>query len=125
MLKNSKVLKITLVVITILSMLLMLGGNIFASGKDFSQQYIQQGGENNDITRKVGGIGNTVLSIFQAVGTIIAVIMLVWLGIKYIMASPDGKAEIKKQAFAYILGAVLLFGAAWIVPIIAKVISNG
>ncbi len=128
MLKNNKVLKIILVTITILSILLMLGGNIFASGtseNDFAKQYLQGGGENNDITRKIGGIGNTILSIFQAVGTIIAVIMLVWLGIKYIMASPDGKAEIKKQAFAYILGALLLFGASWIVPIIATVVSKG
>ena len=128
MLKNNKVLKIILVTITILSILLMLGGNIFASGtagSDFSKQYLQKGGEENDITRKVGGIGNTILSIFQAVGTIIAVIMLVWLGIKYIMASPEGKAEIKKQAFAYILGALLLFGASWIVPIIASVVSKG
>ena len=38
-----------------------------------------------------------ILGIVQAVGMSIAVIILVWLGVKYIMASPDGKAEIKKQ----------------------------
>ena len=40
------------------------------------------------------------------------------------MASPDGKAEIKKQAFAYILGAVLLFGATWILPLIKTIIGS-
>lgn len=127
MLKNNKVLKIILVTITILSILLMLGGNIFASGtagSDFSGRYLPKGGEENDITRTVGGIGNTILSIFQAVGTIIAVIMLVWLGIKYIMASPEGKADLKGQLFPYLIGCVLLFAGAGLIGIIANVANE-
>lgn len=118
---NNKILKISLIIITILSMLLVLGGNIFAT--DFNT-LMPTPNTSGDAPSKVKDIGGTVLGIFQAVGTIIAVVMLVWLGIKYIMASPDGKAEIKKQAFAYILGALLLFGAVWIVPIIASSIGG-
>ena len=73
---------------------------------------------------KVYSISGVILGIVQAVGMSIAVIILVWLGVKYIMASPDGKAEIKKQAFGYILGAVLLFGASWLVPLLKNVIDG-
>ena len=37
--------------------------------------------------------------------------MLIVLGVKFISASPDGKAEIKKSAVIYVVGAVLVFFA--------------
>lgn len=120
MLKNNKILKITLVTITILSVLLMLGGNIFASGGVFDVP----SGTSTSLSGKATSMGGVVLGLFQAVGTAVAVVILVWLGIKYIMASPDGKAEIKKQAFGYILGAILLFGAVWLVPLIQGLVSS-
>ena len=67
---------------------------------------------------KIGKAAGGLLGVLQIIGYAAAVIVLVWLGIKYIVAAPDGKAEIKKQAFAYILGAVLLFSAGTIVGII-------
>lgn len=69
-------------------------------------------------------IGGAVLGIVSAIGMAVALIMLVWLGVKYVMASPDGKADIKKQAFAYILGAVLIFGASTIIGYIKTFIDE-
>lgn len=121
MLKNNKILKISLIIITILSILLMIGGNIFASGDG---TFKVPSGTSTSLSGKATSMGGVVLGIFQAVGTVVAVVILVWLGIKYIMASPDGKAEIKKQAFGYILGAVLLFGAVWLVPLIQGLVNS-
>lgn len=121
MLKNNKILKISLIIITILSILLMIGGNIFASGEGV---FKVPSGTSTSLSGKATSMGGVVLGIFQAVGTVVAVVILVWLGIKYIMASPDGKAEIKKQAFGYILGAVLLFGAVWLVPLIQGLVNS-
>lgn len=121
MLKNNKILKITLVAMIVLSVLLILGGNIFASGDGV---FDVPTGASSDLSKKATSMGGVVLGLFQAVGTVVAVVILVWLGIKYIMASPDGKAEIKKQAFGYILGAVLLFGAVWLVPLIQGLVSS-
>lgn len=123
MLKNNKILKIVLITITILSILLMLGGNIFASSKN-SGIFTVPEPQKSPISEWFGKAGGTILGIFQVIGTVVAIVILVWLGIKYIMASPDGKAEIKKQAFAYVLGAVLLFGASWIVPIIQGLVNS-
>lgn len=121
MLKNNKILKITLVAMIVLSVLLILGGNIFASGEGV---FTVPSGTSTSLSGKATSMGGIVLGLFQAVGTVVAVVILVWLGIKYIMASPDGKAEIKKQAFGYILGAVLLFGAVWLVPLIQGLVGS-
>ena len=51
--------------------------------------------------------------------------MLMFLGIKYITASPDGKAEIKKSATQYVVGAVILFAASGILQIVKNfAVSN-
>lgn len=121
MLKSNKMLKIILILITILSILMVLGGNIFASGDGV---FTVPSGSATELSGKATSMGSILLGVFQAVGTVVAVVILVWLGIKYIMASPDGKAEIKKQAFGYILGAVLLFGAVWIVPLIQSLVNS-
>ena len=44
--------------------------------------------------------------------------MLIVLAIKYISAAPNDKAEIKKHAVVYVVGAVILFGATVILEII-------
>lgn len=120
--KILKITKITLIIITIISILFAIEGIVSASGNgDIWAGPIATGGSLVDKTYSISGI---ILGVIQAVGMSIAVIILVWLGIKYIMASPDGKAEIKKQAFGYILGAVLLFGASWLVPLLKNVIDS-
>ena len=123
MLENNKLLKITkvaLIIMTVVSVLFAIMWVTSASGDVFRIPGAS-GGPGVD---KVYSISGVILGIVQAVGMSIAVIILVWLGVKYIMASPDGKAEIKKQAFGYILGAVLLFGASWLVPLLKNVIDG-
>ena len=66
----------------------------------------------------IGTILNIILGITQVIGIAIAVIMLIVLAIKYISAAPSDKAEIKKSATAYIVGAVVLFAASGIIQII-------
>ena len=49
-----------------------------------------------------------------------SVIMVTILGIKYMLASPGEKADVKKQIAPLLIGAVLLFSAVNIIQIIAK-----
>ncbi len=62
--------------------------------------------------------GNIVLGMVQVVAVAVAVIMLIVLGVKYMSAAPSDKADIKKSATGYIVGAVLLFGASGVLGII-------
>lgn len=61
-----------------------------------------------------------IINIAQVIGMGVAIIMLIVLAIQYIAASPEGKAEIKKNATIYIVGAIILFAASGILGIIRK-----
>lgn len=71
----------------------------------------------NDITN----IGQNVLTLINAVAIVIAVVILVVLGIKYMMGSAEEKAEYKKTMMPYIIGAIFIFAAPTIVNIIYNV----
>lgn len=60
-----------------------------------------------------------IYTIFQIVGTGIAVISGLILGIKFIMSSPNDRAEIKKYLIIYVTAAVIFFGAIGIVGILS------
>lgn len=57
-------------------------------------------------------VGNNVVGIIKVVGIILSVGCLMILGIKYMMGSAEEKAEYKKTFIPYLIGAILLFGAA-------------
>lgn len=67
---------------------------------------------------QVGNAGASILSIIQMIGIAVAVIILVWLAVKYITAAPSDKADVKKSAVAYVIGAVLLFAASGVLALI-------
>lgn len=75
-------------------------------------------------TTELNGIGGTIIGLVQAVGTIVAVVMIIVVGIKYLTSSPEGKAQYKGTMVAYVVGAILIFAAVNIVSIIAKWSSN-
>ena len=77
-------------------------------------------GAADSINRIVG----SVLTIVQVVGCGVAVIMLIVLAIKYISAAPGDKADIKKHAVVYVVGAVVLFAASGILGIVKKFAGN-
>ncbi|MCI8546105.1 MAG: hypothetical protein HFJ44_02615 [Clostridia bacterium] len=59
-----------------------------------------------------------ILGLFELVTAGVGIIMLIALGIKYMSAAPNDKAEIKRHAVVYIVGACMAFGANGIVKII-------
>lgn len=75
-------------------------------------------GQGTGASSAIQTISGDILGVAQVIGVAVAVIMLIVLAIKYISASPEGKAEIKKSAYVYIIGAVLLFGGVFILNII-------
>ena len=61
-----------------------------------------------------------IINIAQIIGAGVAIIMLVVLAIQYISASPNGRAEIKKNSTLYVLGAIIIFAASGILGIIRR-----
>lgn len=68
---------------------------------------------------KISGTLNNVIGLIQVAGTGISIVVVTMLGIKYILASPSEKADVKKQIAPILIGCVLLFGAVNLVAIIA------
>lgn len=70
-------------------------------------------GIGGEVTAPAGAeaTANTIIGVIKWIGYAIAVGMLVYVGIKYIMASANDKAEIKNALIKYVLGAILIAGA--------------
>ena len=109
--KNIKIIMSLLLIITIISLCtisLCVDPGGFTGEVDTSQ------GAGLAVTN----LSNQIIGIIQIIGTAIAVVMLIWLAIKYISAAPSEKADIKKSATIYVVGALLLFGAVGVLQII-------
>lgn len=73
---------------------------------------------------KITNTAGQILTIVRIVGMAVAVIMLTILGIKYVAASPNEKADYKKGMTVYVVGAVLLFGASALLSVIQKFVEE-
>jgi hypothetical protein len=80
--------------------------------------------DNSGAADSVNRIVGALLTTVQVVGSGVAVIMLIVLAIKYISAAPSDKAEIKKHAVVYVVGAVVLFAATGIISIVRRFAGN-
>ena len=70
-----------------------------------------------DLTYKVW---NTV----SVVAQVAAIIAIIFAGVRYMFASADQKADIKKQTIILVVGALLVFGAGLVVNLINGVVGN-
>lgn len=92
---------------------------------DIDEKKITDGAKDTSgAASSVNRIIGAILTVVQVVGSGVAVIMLIVLAIKYISAAPSDKAEIKKHAVVYVVGAVVLFAASGIIGIVRKFAGN-
>lgn len=109
------IMKIFSVALIVAMVAMCLSNVVFAAVPDPSKF---DGDTSGNTAGKFSSILKTVLGIVQVIGVAVAIIMLIVLAIKYISAAPGDKAEIKKHAVVYIVGAVVLFGASGLLGII-------
>ena len=85
---------------------------------------LNDAGADDTTSKTLGPILNTALGFVQIVGTGISVIMVTMLGIKYMLAAPADKADVKKQIAPLVIGAILLFAAANIINVVAQIATT-
>lgn len=73
---------------------------------------------------KAESLVGQILGVLQFGAVAIALAMLLIIGIKYITASPEGKADIKGTAIAYLIGAVCIFAAVGILNGIKDIVEK-
>ena len=121
-----KILSIMLIVI----MIFAFSNSVFASQAEREQtiqknQALASASSSGSTTKnKVGEMADVIIGVIQVIGVAVAIIMLIMLGIKYVSAAPSEKADIKKSAVIYIVGAVLLFGASLVLGLVKNLISD-
>ena len=123
--------KNTIKLLTILLIATMLISSVFtfvnattnAKDIDIKSMY-ENATDTTGASTSMNRIIGSIITVAQVVGIGVAIIMLIVLAIKYISAAPSDKAEIKKHAVVYVVGAVILFAASGILQIIKNFSSN-
>ena len=81
----------------------------------------------NDLTgtesdaQEIKTVGNKVIQVISVVGSILSVIVIIVLGIKYMVGSVEEKAEYKRTMIPFLIGAIFIFAASSIAGIIYQV----
>lgn len=117
--KRSK--KIILTVLPILFVLMFVfTTNVFADVISTNFDEITGGTEIDSVTSTARNVWKTIALILQ----IAAIAAIVFAGVRYMFASADTKADIKKQMVILVVGAVLVFGASTVVQFITGITNE-
>lgn len=69
-------------------------------------------------------VGGKIVGTLQSVGTVVSVLILVVLGIKYMLGSAEERADYKKTMMPYLIGAVLIFASVTIANMVYRFASS-
>lgn len=121
--KNSKNLKKVICVVLLLMFILCaispkVNADGFKTGADFNSAIATNA---NSVIEKSA---ITVITIVRIIGVTIAIVMLLVIAMKYMLSSAGDRADIKKHAVAYVIGAFILFGAVGILGLLDDVAKN-
>lgn len=123
---KKNILKVTSAILTILMVFMVLTNFVCAAdgaGWSGSIDGIANGMPTSagytSANSAVEEVVSAIINIIRIVAIGVAVIMLIAVAMKYLTAAPGDKAEIKKHAVVYVVGAVVLFGVYGILGIIA------
>ena len=85
------------------------------------------GGIGDNVSMNGGGLDagiigkiNSALGIAQLIGFVVAIVMIIWVGVKYLTSGAGKKAEAKSTLIPIVVGAALVALA----PTIAKALFN-
>ncbi len=73
------------------------------------------------VQNMIGTTTGTIIGIIRVIAVTIALVMLLGIAMRYMLSSAGDRADIKKHAIAYVVGAVILFGVTWILGILVNI----
>lgn len=75
-------------------------------------------------TLQVKTTANKVVEIVSTIGSILSVIVIIVLGIKYMVGSVEERADYKKTMLPFLIGAIFIFAASSIASIVYHIAIN-
>lgn len=125
--------KIILIVMIIMILLNVMQGYTMAAGLSWdsitssAKNFINRGsaqGANKFSDSDIENLVVPVANILTAIGTIVIIIVIIILGIKYTMATPDEAAKLKQQLIGVVVAGAVIFGAVMIWRIMYDIMDN-
>lgn len=117
--KISKIIILAIYILTVFS----ICTNVYAAGA-ISGAFNGELGAADGKVEPIITIISAILVVIRMAGVAIAMVILMILAAKYMIASAGDRADIKKYAISYIIGAVVLFGASGIAGILKEIIDG-
>ena len=115
---NKKTMKILAFVVTLFIVIAMMSSVVnAASGVNLTPSQITANIDSNS-QNQIQSVGQKIVGIIQVIGIVIAVVVIMVVGIKYMMGSVEEKAEYKKTMMPYIIGAVLIFAGSTLANVV-------
>ena len=104
---------VSILVLLLITSMIIGAQSVYAGAADDVSGVISSMTEANKMPEDKGSGGisgalNDVIGLLQIAGTGIALIVVTMLGIKYMLASPSDKAEVKKQIMPILIGCFLI-----------------
>lgn len=120
--KLFKVVMVILVAILCIATTMNLSADAFSwSGKIADLDATSGDGTLNS---KITFIVGAAISVVRIVAVGVAIIMIIAVAMKYMTAAPGDRADIKKHAVPFVVGAIVLFASSGILGIIAQFADN-
>lgn len=115
-----KICKITLVFLIVTCLYAIIyeeyatGFDIWGTAGDFLNMGASQADKGGFNTTKVTNRFIEIIDFLYGIGLMVVFVATIILGIKYMMVNPNEKSRIKQATTPYIIGVVIIFGAATI-----------
>lgn len=120
--KSKKIFLRVLPVLMVLMVMFTIAGNFVLANEPISTDFNGMTGGNG--SAKLNNTAKNIWASVTLILQILAVAAIVFAGVRYMFASADAKADIKKQMIILVLGAVLVFAASTIINIIVNVTNE-
>lgn len=112
-----KIATILFVVVVCMMLFNFMTCQVFADNFDLNA-FDTEPGQAAGMKNLVNDTAVTAISVMRIVCVTIAIVILLTISMKYMMSAPGDRADIKKHAVHYVIGAFILFGVTGILSIL-------
>lgn len=112
-----KVIKIVKILIVFIAIMIILQNFLFAMDTNITIGGTNAIKSSEDMTKRMVGI-------LQVVGSVVSVVALAVIGIRYMISSLEERAQMKGVLVYYVVGAILVFATSNILSVAYNAISD-
>ncbi len=94
------------------------------AGRVFNSDIVNYEPTKEDIPEEINTKVGKVLGVIQIIGTTVAVLVLMIIGIRAMTGSVEEKAEYKKSLPGYVIGAILVAAIGWLPTLIYNMVKG-